>query len=157
MDNVQIINLQANKEGKIQIRNPSDVVHVELLSGTAEIFGVEMIKNKIYPFSSAFAVSTLNGCTLKLKGKIQWTYTVNYNHTIIDLHLSLEKKRKLAEKSGVRGPTVLIAGPTDVGKSTLCRTLLNYAVRSGRIPVYIDLDVWPKLNFHTWYNQYSSC
>ena len=31
-------------------------------------------------------------------------------------------------------------GPTDVGKSTVCRLLLNYAVRLGRKPIYVDLD-----------------
>lgn len=35
----------------------------------------------------------------------------------------------------------MICGPTDVGKSTLCRLLLNYAVRMGRRPVYVDLDL----------------
>ena len=29
----------------------------------------------------------------------------------------------------------------DVGKSTLCRILLNYAVRLGRRPIYCDIDV----------------
>lgn len=32
-------------------------------------------------------------------------------------------------------------GPTDVGKSTLCRILCNYAVRKGRSPIFVDLDV----------------
>ena len=32
-------------------------------------------------------------------------------------------------------------GPQDVGKSTLCRILLNYAVRMGRAPIFVDLDV----------------
>lgn len=32
-------------------------------------------------------------------------------------------------------------GPTDVGKSTLCRLLLNYAVRVGRRPTLVELDV----------------
>ena len=35
----------------------------------------------------------------------------------------------------------MICGPTDVGKSTLCRLLLNYAVRMGRRPIYVDLDL----------------
>lgn len=34
-----------------------------------------------------------------------------------------------------------MCGPTDVGKSTLCRLLLNYAVRMGRSPIFIDIDV----------------
>ena len=36
---------------------------------------------------------------------------------------------------------VLVVGPTDVGKSTLCRTLLNYAVRMGRHPCFLDVDI----------------
>ena len=36
---------------------------------------------------------------------------------------------------------VMVVGPTDVGKSTVCQLLLNYAVRMGRRPVYVDLDV----------------
>lgn len=40
-----------------------------------------------------------------------------------------------------RGPITMVVGPTDVGKSTICRILLNYAVRMGRAPVFVDLDV----------------
>lgn len=40
-----------------------------------------------------------------------------------------------------RGPITMVVGPTDVGKSTVCRILLNYAVRMGRTPVFVDLDV----------------
>ena len=43
--------------------------------------------------------------------------------------------------SGLRGPRVMVVGPQDVGKSTLCRILLNYAVRMGRAPIFVDLDV----------------
>lgn len=35
----------------------------------------------------------------------------------------------------------MVCGPTDVGKTTLCRIFLNYAVRVGRRPLYVDLDV----------------
>ncbi len=36
---------------------------------------------------------------------------------------------------------VMVVGPTDVGKSTMCKQLLNYAVRMGRKPCFVDLDV----------------
>jgi len=35
----------------------------------------------------------------------------------------------------------MLCGPTDVGKSTLCKLLQNYAVRLGRSPMLVDLDV----------------
>ena len=34
-----------------------------------------------------------------------------------------------------------MVGPTDVGKSSLCRMLLNWAVRSGWGPTMVDLDI----------------
>ena len=46
-----------------------------------------------------------------------------------------------AVKSRPHGPRVLIAGPTDSGKSTLCHMLLAYACRLGWAPTYVDLDV----------------
>lgn len=36
---------------------------------------------------------------------------------------------------------VMLVGPTDIGKSTVCRMLVNYAARLGRAPVLVDLDV----------------
>ena len=68
----------------------------------------------------------------------------------LQIHASLEKIRKLADESSAskkpeeqwsNGPITMIVGPTDVGKSTLCRLLLNYGVRMGRRPVFVDLDV----------------
>ena len=34
-----------------------------------------------------------------------------------------------------------MVGPTDVGKSTICKILLSYALRMGRQPCFVDLDV----------------
>ncbi|KXJ28151.1 Protein CLP1-like [Exaiptasia diaphana] len=61
----------------------------------------------------------------------------------LNLHMALEQMREKADKPDKQdlGPRVMVVGPTDVGKSTLCHLLLNYAVRMGRRPVYIDLDV----------------
>ena len=35
----------------------------------------------------------------------------------------------------------MIVGPTDVGKSTLCKILCNYAAKINRFPILVDLDV----------------
>ncbi|KAJ0049859.1 hypothetical protein NL108_005156, partial [Boleophthalmus pectinirostris] len=59
----------------------------------------------------------------------------------LNTHAALEQMRKQAEKDNERGPRVMVVGPTDVGKSTVCRLLLSYAVRVGRRPTFVELDV----------------
>lgn len=59
----------------------------------------------------------------------------------LNVHAALEELRKKSEIDGKRGPVTMVVGPTDVGKSTLCRMLLNYAVRASRRPIFVDLDV----------------
>lgn len=79
----------------------------------------------------------------------------------LNCHNALEQQRDAAEKKNIRGPICMIVGPMDVGKSTLCRCdintctqfkfvlsinyyfrlLLNWAVRCGRRPIMVDLDV----------------
>ena len=34
-----------------------------------------------------------------------------------------------------------MVGPTDSGKSSLCKVLLNYGVRNGWAPTFVDLDI----------------
>lgn len=41
----------------------------------------------------------------------------------------------------MQGPRVIVAGPTDSGKSTLCRMLLSWAAKRGWKPTYVDLDI----------------
>lgn len=64
----------------------------------------------------------------------------------LNMHACLEKLRVTADENftqdqSTRGPVTMIVGPADVGKTTLCKILLNYAVRQGRRPIYVDLDV----------------
>jgi len=42
----------------------------------------------------------------------------------------MRKKAEVSENK--RGPIVMVVGLTNVGKSTLCKLLLNYGVRKGR-------------------------
>lgn len=59
----------------------------------------------------------------------------------LNTHSALEQLRFKAEERNTTGPILMIVGPGDVGKSTLCRIMLNYAVRSGHRPIFVDLDV----------------
>ena len=45
----------------------------------------------------------------------------------------------------------MVVGPTDVGKSTVCKLLVNYAARLGRAPVFVDLDVGQVRSSFQWF------
>ena len=56
-------------------------------------------------------------------------------------HHIINEKRKEALKSNSIGPVVLIAGWSSSGKTTLCNIFLNYAIKLGWSPTYVDLDL----------------
>ncbi|KAF4104981.1 polyribonucleotide 5'-hydroxyl-kinase Clp1 [Onychostoma macrolepis] len=120
-------------------------VQLELLSGLGEVFGSELNRNKKYTFGpgSKIAVFTWHGCSVALSGKTEVAYISKDAPMLLYLntHAALEQMRRQAEKENDRGPRVMVVGPTDVGKSTVCRVLLNYAVRLGRRPTLVELDV----------------
>lgn len=57
----------------------------------------------------------------------------------LNVHSAIEQMRMKAEERESKGPSVLVVGGCDVGKSTLCRILINYAVRLGHRPIFVDL------------------
>ena len=77
----------------------------------------------------------------------------------LNVHAVIDHLRQKAESNDDCGPRVppygtsfrlihvlshaqvMVCGPGDVGKSTLCRILLNYAVRKNRKPCLVDVDV----------------
>ena len=59
----------------------------------------------------------------------------------LNTHAALDQLRSNPPNKDKGGPIAMVVGPADVGKSTLCRILLNYAVRTGRRPIFVDLDV----------------
>ncbi|CAL1276648.1 unnamed protein product [Larinioides sclopetarius] len=140
----QEFKLEEQTELRFEVEANCKVV-LELKSGTAEIFGTELVKNKKFNFSSGekVAVFTWHGCTLELLGKPEVAYVAKETPMVfyVNLHAALEQMRIKAEKDDSKGPMVLVTGPSDVGKTTLCRILLNYAVRLNRRPVLVDLDV----------------
>ena len=121
-----------------------------MLAGKAEVYGTELAPNKIYSFppGSKVAIFTWFSCTIKVSGKTEGLYVSRETPMIIyaNTHLCLERLRLTAdslsnENKSAKGPVTMVVGPTDVGKSTLSRILINYAVRRGRKPLYVDLDV----------------
>lgn len=61
-------------------------------------------------------------------------------HEYVNTHFALEGLREQASRTGGYAPRVLVLGPEDAGKTSLCKILTGYAVRSGRSPVFVNLD-----------------
>ncbi|GAB65178.1 hypothetical protein PCYB_051960 [Plasmodium cynomolgi strain B] len=104
---------------------------------TAEIFGRELIIDKEYKFgcNQKFAIYTFTGCTIQIKGRTLQEYESG-NNTMKE-YLSLSK---LAKKKKKIGPRVLITGNNSSGKSSVSLILLNYALKSGFKPIFIEAD-----------------
>lgn len=142
---LQEFKLDPDSELRFEVETKNEKVYLTLKSGFAEIFGTELVKGKLYEFSSGakVAVFTWQGCTLELRGKPDVSYIAKETPMVIYLncHAALEFMRNTAEQENGSGPIAMVVGPADVGKSTVCNLLLNYAVRMGRRPIFVDLDV----------------
>lgn len=142
--------LEPDNELRFEVEGKKEVVEMTLVKGKAEIFGTEIAPGKPYIFHSGakVAVYSWHGCNIKLKGNFEGTYIAKETPMVMYLnaHACLERLRKQADEGlgkgeERRGPVTMIVGPMDVGKSTVCRILLNYAVRMGRRPLFVDLDI----------------
>ncbi|KAG5332416.1 CLP1 kinase, partial [Acromyrmex heyeri] len=149
---VKEFKLDPNDEFKFQMKDKSSRVKVtlELKSGLAEIFGMELIKNKKYNFvvnvNFTIIVYTWQGCTIAFEflTKSNIIYFISNKSPMslyLNCHAALEQMRETAEKNDTRGPITMIVKSRDVGKSALCTILLNYAVRIDRKPIFVDLDI----------------
>lgn len=103
------------------------------------------MKNKLYEFHTGakVAIFTYHGCVLSVVGQMDVHYIAKETPMVqyLNCHAALEQLRMTADEANGTGPIAMVVGPADVGKSTVCRILLNYAVRQGRRPIYVDLDV----------------
>ncbi|XP_063715229.1 polyribonucleotide 5'-hydroxyl-kinase Clp1-like [Symsagittifera roscoffensis] len=134
------------KESELRFEvETNETVLLHITNGKAEIFGAELLQTIEYKFEagSKIAVFTWHGCKLKIAGKTEGEYVSKDTPMVmyVNTHAALEQMRTAAEENGSRGPKSMICGPTDSGKTTLCRILLNYALRVGQRPTFVDLDV----------------
>ncbi|CAN0118202.1 unnamed protein product [Phaeothamnion confervicola] len=109
-----------------------------------------MAANHEYLFSGAkFAVYTWYGCEVETTGPTLVAYQSSETPMIqyVNSHSQLEARRTRAleelqtGRGAANGPRVIVVGPPDSGKTALACILAAYAVRMGRTPTYVDLDV----------------
>lgn len=126
-------------------------------------------KSYTFPKNSKAAVFSYQGATIEVTGqpmKCHVGQRCDYMTCYLNIHGELEKMRNEAERLSeqyefdledsdisnqdplkipdlTKTPICLVCKPMyarNVGKSTLCRILLNYATRRDRAPIFVDLD-----------------
>lgn len=160
--------LKAETELRIELAGSDEqsyeVVSIQLLSGSAEVFGVPLVEGKTYSWGQGdkLAVFSWYGCKLKvsaLKDSMVYISDKTPMLSYVNTHAQLEARRdyaasvlKLATEEGkldddkytgtevISGPRVLVCGPVDSGKSVICGYLAACAVRVGRCPLFVELD-----------------
>ncbi|KAG6876795.1 Cleavage polyadenylation factor subunit clp1 [Termitomyces sp. T159_Od127] len=141
--------------------DPGTTLAIKLLRGHAEIFGSELAEGKQYLFGSECkaAVFTWRGCTIEmsLPGQPSTEYVSDETPmaAYANLHIAFEQMRVRALRavhgSPSRGddplaitdpPRVLVLGPENSGKTTVCKILVNHAVRAGQgwSPLLVNVD-----------------
>ncbi|KAK6583811.1 hypothetical protein PZA11_003541 [Diplocarpon coronariae] len=138
----EVHELQQNSEWRFEVAIKQKIDLVQVISGTAEIFGTELALNHIYTFRRIKAsIYTWHGCRIEVTGSCEeYTAEETPMTQYANTHFALEKLRDAAEQSGRDGPRVLIVGPTDAGKTSLVKLLTAYAIRMGRQPMVINTD-----------------
>lgn len=143
------VKLDRESELRVEV-GPDAPLRLRILSGSAEIFGTEIAPQiwLSFPPRLKFAVFTWYGAIIELDGITETDYTADETPMIsyINVHAVLDARRNHAKASpsdtdSSQGPRVIVVGPTDSGKSTLCRMLLSWAAKQGWKPTFVDLDI----------------
>lgn len=138
-------NLQSGQELRIEL-NLDQKISIMLEMGSAEKFGQEFPVGCWKPFvgPDKFAIFTWHGCKLSVSGQCSNIYTSATETPMIGYlmaHGQINSIRYQACRDRIIGPIVLVAGGSNCGKSTLCKILINYAVKCGWRPIMVELDV----------------
>lgn len=142
VDRVQRIPLSAENEYRFEASFTSPIT-IKLFSGNAELFGTELAPAVSYKFrGTKAAIFTWYGCELEVSGTPDTEYVAEETPMMqaANIHFALEDLRSDASETGDRGPTVMVVGPDNAGKTSLIKTLTAYALKAGRQPVVVNLD-----------------
>ena len=105
---------------------------VRLMGGDAEVFGTCMMPGAWYTLDEgSYAIASLvSGARIETVG-IENEYEAERTGDLVKIHDVLGRRG---------GVVVVVIGSENSGKTTTCRTLCAYAVRSGTVPTYVNLD-----------------
>ncbi|POY75897.1 hypothetical protein BMF94_0980 [Rhodotorula taiwanensis] len=140
------------QELRFELENASDALSLKVVSGYAELYGIELVTNLSYGFSyeqrGGVWVPGVNGEGAEIEMRsIDSVYLASESTTshYFNLHLALTRLRLQARPSSfattrdlsqpddeVAPPRVLVVGERGSGKSTLIKMLANWRNRSER-------------------------
>ena len=152
--------LQPNEALRVEVpfsQTHSHSCSFTLQTGSCELFGCELAVGKtyhIYQGGCHLALLSWHGCVMDVDtgssststdsggGAYQYVCDDTDCHiAYVNTHAQLEALRDDAVKDTTQqGPRVLIVGPSESGKSTVAKTLVAYACKLGRTPIWVDLD-----------------
>ena len=139
--------LQSQEELRVEIPFGSSPTFL-LQKGSCELWGCELAVGKKYEIANGglqLALFSWHGCVIDIDGQVEISYTsdeTDANVAFVNTHAQLEALRDdgLSGQNAGGGPRVMTTGPPESGKSSLCKTLIAYACKLGRTPLWVDLD-----------------
>jgi polyribonucleotide 5'-hydroxyl-kinase len=140
--------LQSQQELRVEVSfSQSHTCTFTLQKGSCELWGCELALGKPYTIHQGgvkIALFTWHGCVVDVDAAdLEISYICDEtecNVSFINTHAQLEALRDDAASAQTEGPRVLIVGPPESGKTSLCKTLIAYACKLGRTPLWVDLD-----------------
>jgi polyribonucleotide 5'-hydroxyl-kinase len=150
--------LQPQEELRVEVSfSQSHACSFTLQKGSCELWGCELALGKPYTIHQGgvkLALFTWHGCVVDVDagGHLEISYIgirdeTEFQVSFVNTHAQLEALRDDAAsaiasdaQTQTQGPRVLIVGPPESGKTSLCKTLIAYACKLGRTPLWVDLD-----------------
>jgi polyribonucleotide 5'-hydroxyl-kinase len=140
--------LQSQEELRVEVSfSQSHACTFTLQKGSCELWGCELALGKPYTIHQGgvkLALFTWHGCVVDVDAAdLEISYIgdeTECNVSFVNTHAQLEALRDDAASAQTQGPRVLIVGPPESGKTSLCKTLIAYACKLGRTPLWVDLD-----------------
>lgn len=139
-------------EHELRIHEIETFIRLRVTDGIAEVFGRELpLEETAYFFKGDnFAIFTWRGCKITIEGEYKRDYKcyeapASLMRERINLNHILEQMRNVALSHKICGPRVFVTGNRESGKSSFCKTLVNYALKLGWSPILVDLNLTKNL------------
>lgn len=145
VDKENIKEFELNKEEELRIEVcQNTTIKITLLKGYAEIEGLALpLGQGVYITNRKFPVFCWEASKIEIIGKPDICY-IGKDTPMISYLMSfylIHNRRLKALDTNQIGPRVLILGSKNSGKRTLTHIFLNYSLKLGYKPIYVDLSL----------------